>query len=288
MNKFVLRYIALITGESRLIRGNLKILFLIRQIKRKIPQIPKTKENQLSNEVIPVKKRVNSLPTEPESESTNKDNYIYQEKENMPPILVDSSVDESASGNVTVQLVAKLPTSQENLPVFRLYRGNRLQKYSVFSFESSYWFHLHKSNFMVLHNYDIECLQRPKWIKDVIIDLFMLIKCETQQWKNVKFLSADYTTTILGKNAQNLHNLKDNNFVFNKPQSKGMCNDIVFLPYSLHNHWCLVVLDFKNSTFMHYDPLRGDGSDAKRNFENFVRYCQKINRPGPINLASKN
>lgn len=119
----------------------------------------------------------------------------------------------------------------------------------------------------------------------------MALKFETV-WKNkaIGFLPSCYTELILGEGSEKVfdqQNYSLDHWIFQNRINSAP--NIVFFPYVLGNQRCLVILNLCKSTFSHYDSLRWNRDEMiKRKFDTFLQYCRIINKPGPLNLDSKN
>lgn len=287
VNKFVLRYISYINGECHLIRGNLKVMTLLDKdkIKRQNHEYV-TEKNNIKADALENCRSEKYVVSSKNSENMRNGTIC---SESLPDLT--SSVDKSNqySDEVSIQ-VMKLPCTGGHLNVFRLYRGKKRQNYSIFSYESDYWLFLHKNPLMIVDSHSIECLKKPSYINEDVIDLFMVLKYETKDWKHVAFLSCGITQLIFGRNSAQTLKKPNKYFLFNKAQNGKLSHKIVFLPYALDDHWCLVVLDWDNSLFLHFDSMRlpNRQEEMKRKFDEFIQHCRCIKKPGILSLASKN
>lgn len=287
-NKFVLRYISYINGESHLIRGNLKLMKLL----DKNENVPKNRKNIIKKGTIQTNAMENNCAEKYVVSSDNsvslRNGRTCKKSESLVDLFSSAYETNQSNDEISIEVI-KLACTGGNLNVFRLYRAQQLQTYSIFSYKSDFWFFLHNKPSLVLHNLSVECLKRPSYINEDVIDLFMLIKYESKEWKNVAFLSCHITQLIFGQRSAETFKKPKKYFLFNKVQSSEMSYEIVFLPYALNGHWCLVVLDWQNSLFTHFDSLRlpNRQEEIKHKFDLFIEHCRSVKKPGILNLASK-
>lgn len=158
--------------------------------------------------------------------------------------------------SLTVITASNLPMSDGNLTVYRLKQQDRFRIYSFFSCYSEYAHLLQEGNPQILSNEDILCLEVPNFISGFAIDFFMTLKFETN-WKDIYFLPCSYTQKIFGEYSDDIFDRQKypcEHRIFQNPIN--VSPDLLFLPYTLDNHWCLILLNYKLLTFTHYDPLR--------------------------------
>lgn len=137
-----------------------------------------------------------------------------------------------------------------------------------------------------LRNTDLLRLKSSNFINESVIDLFMTLKCETRGWNNVSFLKCHLTRFILGYNSSKISNLPPGHLIFNCLNRSP--KDFLFLPYTLEKHWALVVLNIREATFHHYDPLNKHSlNKIKNKFDIFLKLCQKMKILGPFKIATE-
>lgn len=161
-----------------------------------------------------------------------------------------------------------------------------LSSYVVARCLSEYMSCIH--SFHNLTNMDLLCLRDQHYVNDKVIDFFMYLRYETQEWKNVSFLPCIFSLFILGYNSDMINSLPKDHWLFNTGKNSPH-KDITFIPYCLDDHWCLVVLDWRDSTFLHFDS-----KNYKRDrliyekFQQFLERCRNLKEPGPLQVASVN
>ena len=93
---------------------------------------------------------------------------------------------------------------------------------------------------------DFNKLLDPVEIDGHIIDSFGIIM--GKNWKNIFCIPTGINAFIIGEHCDTEN--KELKFFENLCGFKGK----LMMPYYYQHHWCLIVLDFLNETFLHLDP----------------------------------
>lgn len=217
-------------------------------------------------------------------------NYVQNKKKHLTSEFHEKGAKKSlASKKALNVLITPFSLARKGVDfiTYRITKGKDLLKFRLFSVKSEYSRLLGEEYPKFLDNEEVLCLQSPKFINDALINYWMTMKHESEWAENITFLPVKYSSYMVGELTGN-RPTDVNHWIYKGVQYGNVSSKIVFLPYVLDMHWCLIVLDFQNSTFTHYDPLRWNRHEKiKITFDEFLLQCKIFQRPGPFYITSK-
>lgn len=129
---------------------------------------------------------------------------------------------------------------------------------------------------------EFKTLRGSAFIHAAVVDNFMLAKKSSGEWgDHIDFFPTTLTNFILGDRWQSNQGAAFTGYNINLSFSGK-----VFLPYCLSRHWCVFVLDVKQQTIMHLDPLGSNNSDRSKIFLDYLNKYEEMN-PGNRNNLPK-
>lgn len=127
-------------------------------------------------------------------------------------------------------------------------------------------------------------LKNNNWINDSIIDAFMVSRKKySAAWKNIDFLPMFFTVAVLGVNrrvANSNHEKFNVDYHF---------EDTVFVPYCIHDHYMLLVLNLDQKPIQKLDPFRRDIDEDDEDvllFSKWIENCKILYPKSKNNLVN--